>query len=146
MTSEQVTVGQAIQKLSEANNSNNARLADLENKLAEIHLNIVEQHKNATDNLSNKIINLQETMTNQIESIQTWVYERQDTTISKLQEQQQQWNNLTNNVRNMQAGIKKICGALAMNQTITNYNNQVIENKSVTSHINQNSSTIKRII
>jgi hypothetical protein len=44
MSAEKVTVEQAIQKLSKANNNNNARLNDLENKLTEIHLNTTDQY------------------------------------------------------------------------------------------------------
>ena len=70
MASEKVTVEQAVQKLSEANSSNDSRLNNLETALAEIHDSLVDQSKGAT-NLPQEIIYLQEKITKQIEAIQS---------------------------------------------------------------------------
>ena len=74
MTTEKVTFEQAVQKLSEANSSNNARLNSLETKLAEIHDSLVEQSKNTT-NFPQEIFNLQEKIANHIEAIHSQTQE-----------------------------------------------------------------------
>ncbi|CAF2094224.1 unnamed protein product, partial [Rotaria magnacalcarata] len=61
MASEKVTIEQAVQKLSEANNNSNGRLNALETKLDEIHLNLIEQHKNMNMDVPNEMMNVQET-------------------------------------------------------------------------------------
>jgi hypothetical protein len=141
MTAEKVTLEQAIQKLSEANNTNNTRLTDLEQKITEIYLNITGKNKDESNITSNEITNLQNMMANQIETIQTQGREWQDTTIAKLEQNQQQWNHLTSDVRDMKTEISKICEALLMNQTTKNNDNQPIETKTCTPHTNHNSST-----
>ncbi|CAF4057622.1 unnamed protein product, partial [Rotaria magnacalcarata] len=108
MAAEKVTIEQAVQKLSEANNNSNARLNALETKLDEIHLNVMEQNKNMNMNVPNEIMNVQEKMINQIETIQKRTKELQDTTTSKLEEKQQQWEQLTDNIRDMRTEMKKI--------------------------------------
>ncbi|CAF1965211.1 unnamed protein product [Rotaria magnacalcarata] len=70
MASEKVTIEQAFQKLSEANNYSNARLNALETKLDEIHLNLIEQNKNMDMNVPIEIVNVQEKTINQLETIQ----------------------------------------------------------------------------
>ncbi|CAM4896653.1 unnamed protein product, partial [Rotaria socialis] len=112
MASEKVTIEQAVQKLSEANNNSNARLHALETKIDEIHLNLMEQNKNMNMNVPNEMMNVQEKMINQIETIQKRTKELQDTTTSKLEEKQQQWEQLTDNIRDMRTEMKKICEAL----------------------------------
>ncbi|CAF1434499.1 unnamed protein product [Rotaria magnacalcarata] len=112
MVSEKVTIEQAVQKLSEENNNSDARLNALETKLDEIHLNVMEQNKNMNMNIPNEIMNVQEKMINQIEIIQKRTKELQDTTTSKLEEKQQQWEQLTDNIQDMRTEMKNICEAL----------------------------------
>jgi TolA-binding protein len=114
--SEKVTVEQAVQKLSEANNTNNTRLSELENKMTEINLDITEKNKSESSNISSEIM-------------------------SKLEQNQQQWDQLTSDVRNMKNEIKKICEAITMNQITKNDDIQPIENKTFTPHTDHNSST-----
>ena len=59
MDSEKAAFEQAVPKLFGSNSSNNARLNNMETKLAEIHDNLVDQSRNAT-NLPQEIINLEE--------------------------------------------------------------------------------------
>ncbi|CAF5091632.1 unnamed protein product, partial [Rotaria magnacalcarata] len=59
-------------------------------------------------NVPNEIMNVQEKMINQIEIIQERTKELQDTTTSKLEEKQQQWEQLTDNIRDMRTEMKKI--------------------------------------
>lgn len=103
---EKVTIDQAIQRLSEANNASNQRLVDLENKLTEIQLNAVEQSKEAKSNLSTEIKALQRTMASQTE----------------------QWNHVTTDVQEMRGELRKICEALTMNRTSSDHNREVSEN------------------
>ncbi|CAF1229552.1 unnamed protein product, partial [Rotaria magnacalcarata] len=127
MASEKVTIEQVVQKLSEANNNSNAHLNALETKLDEIHLNVMEQNKNMNMNVPNEIMNVQEKMINQIEIIQKRTKELQDTTTSKLEEKQQQWEQLTDNIRDMRTEMKKICEALERKASRKNDHNQLME-------------------
>ncbi|CAM4976856.1 unnamed protein product [Rotaria socialis] len=142
MASEKVTIEQAVQKLSEANNNSNARLHALETKIDEIHLNLMEQNKNMNMNVPNEMMNVQEKMINQIETIQKRTKELQDTTTSKLEEKQQQWEQLTDNIRDMRAEMKKICEALERKASRKNDHNQLMEENVSTPHTQLNSSTI----
>ncbi|CAF3458787.1 unnamed protein product [Rotaria socialis] len=143
MASEKVTIEQAVQKLSEANNNSNARLNALETKLDEIHLNVMEQNKNMNMNVPNEIImNVQEKMINQIETIQKRAKELQDTTTSKLEEKQQQWDRLTDNIRDMRTEMKKNCEALERKASQKKDQNQLMEENVSTPHTQLNSSTI----
>jgi hypothetical protein len=116
MPSEKVTVEEAVQKLSEASNTNNTRLLELENKITEISLDITEKNKAESSNISSEIM-------------------------SKLEQNQQQWDQLTSDVRNMKTEIKKICEAITMNQMSKNDDNEPNENKTFTPHTDHNSST-----
>ncbi|CAF1564715.1 unnamed protein product [Rotaria magnacalcarata] len=107
MVSEKVTIKQAVQKLSKANDNSNARLNALETKPDEIHLNLIEQNKNMNMNVPIEIVNVQEKIINQIETIQKRTKELQDTTTSKLEEKQQQWEQLTDNIQDMRTEMKK---------------------------------------
>ena len=146
MASEKVTIEQAVQKLSEANNNSNARLNALETKLDEIHLNIMEQNKNMNMNVPNEIMNVQEKMINQIETIQKRTKELQDTTTSKLEEKQQQWEQLTENIRDMRTEMKKICEVLEKKASQKNDHNQLREQNVSTPHTQLNSSTINESV
>lgn len=141
MTSEKVTVEQAVQKLSEANSSNSARLNNLETKLTEIHENLIDQGKNTT-NLPEEIHNLQEKMTYQIEAIQSQTQEWQKMTISKLEQKHQELEQLTSNLRDMKIEIQKICEAITTKTLGKNNLNQLIEDNSLTPHTQRNSSAI----
>ncbi|CAF1616753.1 unnamed protein product [Rotaria magnacalcarata] len=142
MASEKVTIEQAVQKLSEASNNSNGRLNALETKLDEIHLNLIEQHKNMNMDVPNEMMNVQEKMINQIETIQKRTEELQATTTSKLEEKQQQWEQLTKNIRDMRTEMKKICEALERTALRKNDQNQLMEENASTPHTQLNSSTI----
>ncbi|CAF3338172.1 unnamed protein product [Rotaria socialis] len=142
MASEKVTIEQAVQKLSEANNNSNTRLNALEAKLDEIHLNLIEQHKNMNMDVPNEMMNVQEKMINQIETIQKRTEELQATTTSKLEEKQQQWEQLTNNIRDMRTEMKTNCEALETKALRKNDQNQLMEENVSTPHTQLNSSAI----
>ena len=142
MATEKVTVEQAVQKLSEANNNNNARLINLETKLAEVHDNLVSQSKN-TPNVPVEIINLHEKMTNQIEAIQSQTQAWQNITMLKLEQKQQEWEQLTNNLRDMKMEIQKICEAFATKTVEKNSQNQSIEENIPIALMQRNSSAIE---
>jgi len=116
MSSEKVTVEQAVQKLSEANNTNNTRLMELEKKMTELNHDTVEKNKDESNNTSSEIM-------------------------SQLEQNRQQWNQLTADVRDLKTEIKKICEAFATNQIMKNDDNQSIDNKTPTSRADHNSST-----
>ncbi|CAF4597045.1 unnamed protein product, partial [Rotaria sp. Silwood2] len=65
-------------------------------------------------NLSHEIVKIHEKMTNQIEAIQTQTQEWQKATMSKLEEKQQEWEQLTGNFRDMKMEIQNICETLRM--------------------------------
>ena len=142
MASEKVTVEQAVQKLSEADTNNNARLIALERKLDEIHFNLLEQSKNINMNLPDEITNVQEKMIDQIENVQRKAKEWQDTTTFKLEEKQQQWEQLTNNIRDMRTEVEKMREAMEVTASRTNYHNQRIEENGSTPSIQRHSPTL----
>nr|ACD54682.1 hypothetical protein [Adineta vaga] len=137
---EKVTVEQAVQKLSETNNNNNTRLTDLEKKLNEIYMNMTGENREGSNNLSNEITNLQNTMKNQIEAIQTQTRQWQDTTKSRLEENQQDWNRLTNNVQDLKAEIQKIGELITGVQVADNDHEQIRGNRTITPHTDHNTS------
>ncbi|CAF5081311.1 unnamed protein product, partial [Rotaria magnacalcarata] len=81
-------------------------------------------------------------MINQIETIQKRTEELQATTTSKLEEKQQQWEQLTNNIRDMRTEMKKNCEALERRALRKNDQNQLMEENVSTPHTQLNSSTI----
>ncbi|CAF4420234.1 unnamed protein product, partial [Rotaria magnacalcarata] len=78
----------------------------------------------------------------QIETIQKRTEELQATTTSKLEEKQQQWEQLTNNIRDMRTEMKKNCEALERRALRKNDQNQLMEENVSTPHTQLNSSTI----
>jgi hypothetical protein len=115
-TTEKLKVGQAVQKLSDANVIQSSRLAELENKMTEIDVNITKRNKDEADNMSNETI------------------------MSKLEQNQQHWNELTSDVRNLRAEIQKIAEAIIMNQNTKHDSNQSIGDKAYTPQSNRNAS------
>ena len=146
MALEKVTIEQAIQKLSEASNNNNARLIALERKLDEIHLNLVEQSKTENVNLPDEITNVQEKMTNQIENVLKEPKEWQDTTMSKLEEKQQQWEQVTSNIRDMRTEMEKMREAMEVTTSRKNYHNQRMKENGSTPSTQRHSSTLNESI
>lgn len=141
MATEKVTLEQAIQKLSEANNNNNTRLNSLETKLTAIIDNLVGQSK-ATTNAPEEFTSIHEKMVNQIQTIQAQTQEWQGAMMSKLEEKQQEWDKLTDNLRDMKMEIKLICKAISTKAVETNSQTQPIEENISTPFIHRNSSTV----
>ncbi|CAF2775681.1 unnamed protein product [Rotaria sp. Silwood2] len=96
-------------------------------------------------NLSHEIVKIHEKMTNQIEAIQTQTQEWQKATMSKLEEKQQEWEQLTGNFRDMKMEIQNICETLRMQTLGKNNHNQLIEENISTTHTERNSSTIEEL-
>ncbi|CAF5025392.1 unnamed protein product, partial [Rotaria socialis] len=90
----------------------------------------------------NEMMNVQEKMINQIETIQKRTEELQATTTSKLEEKQQQWEQLTNNIRDMRTEMKTNCEALETKALRKNDQNQLMEENVSTPHTQLNSSAI----
>ncbi|CAF4816633.1 unnamed protein product, partial [Rotaria socialis] len=90
----------------------------------------------------NEMMNVQEKMINQIETIQKRTEELQATATSKLEEKKQQWEQLTNNIRDMRTEMKKNCEALERRALRKNDQNQLMEENVSTPHTQLNSSTI----
>jgi hypothetical protein len=142
MTSEKVTIEQIIQKLSETNIKNAARLNDLENKLEEILRNVGEQNKDTSTHLSSEIITLKNEMAGTIEAIQMQTRELHNTTITKLEESQQHWNHLAADMHDMKTELRKIVTAFTSNQARKSSNKDAIEEDSTASPMHRNSPTI----
>lgn len=110
MDTEKVTVEQAVKKLSEANNTSNTRLAELEIKITEMNDNITERNKAESQTISN------------------------ETVMAKLAENQKQWSDLTFDVRSLKGELSKLFEAITMSQVTKNDDNQLTENKTSTPH------------
>ncbi|CAF3221843.1 unnamed protein product [Rotaria sp. Silwood2] len=94
-------------------------------------------------NLPHEVVKLQEKMSNQIEAIQAQTQEWQNVTVSKLEEKQKEWEQLTDSIRDMKMEIQNMCEALRMQTLGKNNHNQLIEENISTPHTERNSSTIE---
>ena len=80
-------------------------------------------------------------MTNQMETIQSQTQEWQRVTMFKLEQKQQEWEQLTNSLRDMKTEMQKICEAMAIKTLEKNNQNQEIEENISTPHSQRHSFT-----
>ena len=120
MSAEKMTIEQAIQRLSEINHTNDTRLAKLEEKLETISQDTAEHNKHSSARLTTEMTTLETNVMQRMEKMQVETREWQIGTLTKLDESQQQWNLLTDVVREMRNEIKRIGVAITSTSSSNN--------------------------
>ena len=144
MTTEKVSVEQAMQRLSEASINHNKRMSDLEQKITEICTDKTQPNQNTTQHISTELTILENNMIERMGNMQVQTQEWQTNTIVKLNEGQQQWNSLTDEVRDMKTEIQKITATIIANLSSNNIH-QTNEDSTSAPYTYQTTSTPNRI-
>ena len=139
MSTEKVSMEQAMHRLSEASINQNTRMEDLEKKVTELYNLTTKTNQSTTEHMSTELTTLETNMVERIGTMQTQTQEWQTNTIAKLNEGQQQWSYLTDTVRDMRAEIQKITAAIITNIS-TNQTNQAHEEFASTPYSHRKSS------
>lgn len=139
MSTEKLSLEQAMQRLSETSINHNNRVLALETTLQEIRNELVKNHP-TTDNFPLDLSALETHMSKRIETIQTQSLDWQTNTMATLDEGKKQWNYLTDVVRDMKNDLKLISKAIASNIS-SNQTNSPNDEQIPTSYEYQGTST-----
>jgi len=105
MTTEKVSIEQAVQRLSDASINQTTHMTNLAKKLADIETVTEQRNQTITEKLTTNLSTLESNMVERIQTIQLQTQDWQTNTMTKLEEGQQQWNSLTDAVRDMKNEI-----------------------------------------
>lgn len=141
---QEVTYEEAVKRLSEANQVYKTRLETLENKLTEMSQGI-EKNKESENQSTKQMDHLQDLVINQMQTMEKQSQQWKNTTLSKLEDKQQQWDLLTDHVRDLREEIRKVCDMLTKKQPLENENNQRVSDGTSTPQTERDGSTMNEL-
>jgi hypothetical protein len=131
MTTEKVSIEQAVQRLSDASINQTTHMTNLAKKIADIETVTEQQNQTITEKLTTNLSTLESNMVERIQTIQLQTQDWQTNTMTKLEEGQQQWNSLTDAVRDMKNEIQKVMATIIGNPSTNNTNHATEEYGSI---------------
>jgi hypothetical protein len=131
MTTEKISIEQAVQRLSDASINQTTHMTNLAKKLADIETVTEQQNQTITEKLTTDLSTLVSNMVERIQTIQSQTQDWQTNTMTKLEEGQQQWNSLTDAVRDMKTEIQKVVATIIGNTSTNNTNHATEEYGSI---------------